>query len=852
MIPQVFLSLSGVDDDFVGEVEENVIEGVCFYYRRSFQNGDSLIEEMEKHVNQSSIFVLFASKSSVESVWVKFEIDHARIKKIKNSNFRILVFPADKTVDFSDLPVWMRDYWFDKKGRSPRDVARYINSEILLKLMRPQIFGRGGQLDDATNQLQDVVAERQIFPNVFLFNGIEQIGRRTFAREFLARAFPHHETLQIGPYITLSDPADITDFYRRLRRVVVTDTHKGSVKDDILVFQDLGLDAQLGEIINLLKYFGNLEEAVFIHSTRGLFDDFGSLQVWIKSLIKKLATFPRIRLVLISNRRVKEGENFNLPNLYQYHIEPLKNGDIKGFISNMARRAGSEPPALNDNIYTAIGGHPVFARAYFRLVQQRGQSLANHNINEIYDVQEHILSANLNYDQLTEIQQNILCVLSWVPRLDSEVLRKVSAPEVGDEYYMSSLDDLVLCSLIEINANYFAISNPVRSIYRRKHGYGDKALIERLASEIKKKIELQESRGHLDFDNLDALLFIYSLEGKSLPAELSNLMVPSTMLSIAREVYAKAKHESDENLYELGANFAASAENLRMDEQAKESILAVAVRCNIKLGRDDEVKELLERFEKRGYPSYHSLMGTWLRQRQDYENAIPAFRKAIKLNIHNEALLHELCICLFASGKFEEIDDLLKNAGDKVRKNSYLIDLRIQLLTAQQQFDPAEKLITVLRNREDDDDRSYKREAILILRRGDDPRKALKILDNVIERRSGASIDFRTVRFIALTEAGEIGRAREDLRIIRSKSSQGEKFVLRLEAIIDLAQGNWQSAIDKYNTIDKKNAADRLLEARILEKKCEDMQVPLKDRRDAQEKALLLRKKYKLSSEYEF
>jgi hypothetical protein len=65
-------------------------KGLALFYRKSFKNGEERLSAMEAAVDAASVFVFFASKDSIESHWVKFEVDNARLAKIKRPNLRIL------------------------------------------------------------------------------------------------------------------------------------------------------------------------------------------------------------------------------------------------------------------------------------------------------------------------------------------------------------------------------------------------------------------------------------------------------------------------------------------------------------------------------------------------------------------------------------------------------------------------------------------------------------------------------------------------------------------------------------------------------------------------------------------
>ncbi len=130
MIPQVFLSLSGEDDQFVEGVWRHLPEGLGLFYRQSFQNGQKLLDAMASGVEHASVFVFFASEAAIRSRWVGFEIDQARFATIRRPQLKILVFPLSPNVSPSMLPSWMQQYWIPKAGWQPKDIARYIRTVV--------------------------------------------------------------------------------------------------------------------------------------------------------------------------------------------------------------------------------------------------------------------------------------------------------------------------------------------------------------------------------------------------------------------------------------------------------------------------------------------------------------------------------------------------------------------------------------------------------------------------------------------------------------------------------------------------------------------------------------------------
>jgi len=103
-LPTVFLSLSGHDENFVQAVHKLLPDSMAHFYPATFANGEDLIDAMEQRVESSAVFALFASRASLGSKWVNFEISKAKISSIVRDNFRVLVFVIDPDMTHSDLP----------------------------------------------------------------------------------------------------------------------------------------------------------------------------------------------------------------------------------------------------------------------------------------------------------------------------------------------------------------------------------------------------------------------------------------------------------------------------------------------------------------------------------------------------------------------------------------------------------------------------------------------------------------------------------------------------------------------------------------------------------------------------
>lgn len=105
MRDKIFLSHSSADKEYVKPIADSLGRDICVYDELCFEEGAHTLEEILKGLNQTSLFVLFISDSSLESDWVKREIKEAENSSWDSSSRLEQIFPIiiDDTVGDSKL-----------------------------------------------------------------------------------------------------------------------------------------------------------------------------------------------------------------------------------------------------------------------------------------------------------------------------------------------------------------------------------------------------------------------------------------------------------------------------------------------------------------------------------------------------------------------------------------------------------------------------------------------------------------------------------------------------------------------------------------------------------------------------
>lgn len=856
MLTTVFLSLSGVDAQFVESVHNNLPDGLAYFYPKSFENGENLISAMEECIGESRLFVLFASRASVNSVWVHFEIDRARLAKIKDRTFKYLVFPIDRDVSYKDLPAWMQEGWVGTAGQSARDIARYVRGVLAGMAeesgVRPPPLGRGGLVDGARREYQAAGFARKCAPNVLLFSGHPGVGRRTVERLLLPAVHPASPDIRLGPEFELPPLAGLPDIYRAMRQEIEDHFSLRAFEGALAKFTAEPLDEQVEEVWRSLEHFAELGQAVTVVVGYGLYEDRGELKPWAAAFLEAAVRHEKVKLCLISGRQLKFQDLRALPHVLQVKVDELDSGDIKTLILETVPLFGGEPVLPNDTVIQSIGGHPTVARSVARLLALRGPAFIDGDAKQLHDIQEEILSESLSFDTIKPVERDLLSILSWVPQLNGKMLGDIIRAQhhISQEALAEAIEYLLAGCLMQLTGANYLISAPIRGMFRRKHGYGSVELRTQFAQHLKALWDEAVADDELRIELFDAFVYMTALEGGTLPKEFSGLLLPSTLQDLVRDAYDR--RHNDEDALKRVVKWGTPALDMKMDEHTREEILSYLFRAQIRLQMFGDAAALLKVMKKRGYRSSAYLEAFFLRlSGGDLDTAIVRLQEARGIRKYMDSVIADLAICYKLRGRWADLAALIKEEKARVERNPVLLDIKIGMLVAAGEFDEASREIGRLRGKPYDDGRADSREAAILMNRDHNYKAAYELLTEVLNRRTRGANGVRRLRALAAARGRQYEDARQDSEYLKNRPG-GEDTYQRIEAEIKLAQRDYRGAEAARQKVKAMTVQDRLLKARILEAQGLDSQTALDQREALLNEAAALRAVNKAVDEYDF
>src|SRR5271166_405314 len=435
------------------------------------------------------------------------------------------------------------------------------------------------------------------------------------------------------------------------------------------------------------------------------------------------------------------------------------------------------------------------------------------------------------------LQKHILHILSWVLKLDGFVLEQIISPGPENRLsYDGSLNNLILGCLVEAKDSTFSISRAVRAVFRRKFGYGSNELLNRLATTLLRQMDEANLVGAVRADLVDAVIYMYALTGKAMPKQFKKLLLPSTLEALVRDAYNSGRENEDS--YDLAIRWGIVAEDIQMDESVREEILSSVVRAYTRQEEYGKVNELLEKFDKRDYRSRFFLRGFRLGKEGRWQEAIPHLNQATKERRYYDSAVNQLGIAYFRTGNIAKVEVLLKNNAKSVQKSAFLLDLRAQLYTAENDFSAAERDIQTLARLPEDQGRSRKRQAIILAKRDRDYGAAVRILTDVIDSEKGRAIPLRFLRGLLAAKGGDRATATADADYVRANARKsGDDQSLRILARLHVAERNSKDALAMIGKFRIEHVPDRFLRAYALRLKSEDPRVGLVERERARAEA---------------
>jgi tetratricopeptide (TPR) repeat protein len=685
-----FLSHSSKDKKTYVEIVARILgPTMCEYDEWSFEEGLKTLEEIDRGLDESSLFVLFISGTALASEWVQKELKRSvelhALGKLKRI-FPIIIDPNVK-YDDSRIPEWMRQEYNLKYVSRPNYAARRIRQRLREiswdchphLLERERIFVGRNPLVAAFEERLDAVDIPS--PVCIVASGIKRIGRKALLRHSLTKSNVVRESFKPS-LICLEASESIEDFILKLNDLALTTDRP------VNNFMKMTVRDKVEIAVEILKEIKDKHEIVFIDDSACLITHDRNLAPWFRAIIDRISHLEAIVLAVASSVRIQRTVVRNYPAVFHLEVPELEPTERQGLLRRYAEFEKIDLKTEDFKFFMGIlTGLPEQVLYVIDLIKDEGLLYAKANSYLIaeYNTEKviHLLS-NMSADPKATA---LLALLARFDFISTEFLDDLIKNEKPYVNLMRAFYAEALCEQIGANGEYIRLNGAVRDYVLRAKFDLSQQFQERLENHIKDFLVTYQSE-QKDLSDLMYSLKEALVQGKDVD---ERYLAPSHFLRTMRDLYDQ--HNKYRDVIKL-------AERVLRNESFMDSSIVSEIRyfqC-MSLARLRDSQFLDEVHKIRG-AEHNFLMGFYYRMIGKYAEALerldaalgerPGFSRAkrekvqtlisieqydtaldlAKQNYENEKTnpfhIHAYFNCLLRSGNCADnrvlLEDLLKN-----------------------------------------------------------------------------------------------------------------------------------------------------------------------------------------------
>jgi tetratricopeptide (TPR) repeat protein len=543
---KIFLSHSSKDKDgFVRIVAGKLGSDRCLYDEYTFRPGMKTLDEIYKAIDATDIFVLFISRHSLESEWVKKEITIAN-KKIIDEKAVFFPIIIDSKIKHNDkrIPKFLRSNYNLQHITSPemayKIILQRLRQIIWLKYplydQRQNIFvGRHDLLGKIEERLDNLE-----LPNLIAIfaMGIKGIGRKSLLINSLIKANIKDKSYRPSE-VVLDRGESIEDF------IVKVNSLGMSKKYDLTYLIHRNIEEKIGIATTIISEIVDHDEILFIEDNSSIIsylDDRLCISDWFVRLINRLEVKNRICICLRSSLRIS-----SIPHVIENIVLPINVPEL-----TIAERSGLlHRYAINYNLEIEknelayfkdyLSGFPEQIFFAIGLIKQYGLPRAKNMTRLIVDFNtQKIIDIIDQYDK----DSKELKIITFISRFDCisfDLLFKVLNEQTIEENTINTLVEHSICEIFGKNGEFIRINDVVRDYFIRQGTTNDKEYEQSMHHQIElilKNDDLYE----LDYSEIFISIRETLASGKKVDEKY---LIPSHYLKTVAELYHNKKRYNE-------------------------------------------------------------------------------------------------------------------------------------------------------------------------------------------------------------------------------------------------------------------------------------------------------------------
>ena len=691
-MPKAFLSHSSKEKKtYVDIVARQLGYNNCIYDGLTFEEGMKTLEEIEKGLSKSDLFVIFLSDSALNSDWVSNELAKANQLLSESSLKRIYPIIIDPNINYKDrrIPDWLKNEYNLKYISRPTIATRRIKQRLReiswdihpsLKKRQSIFVGRNELIQKFEERISSLDLAT---PFCLIASGLNKIGRKVYLKHSLKKSNNIDDAYD-PPLIKLSSHESIEDFILKLYDLGLSE------KMELSGLMTVPTEKKIELVTKLINDVHLARDLIFIDDNGCIVTPYGKIVDWFEKILMESQGFNRITFCLASSFRLHYHNVHSYNNLFYVNIPELDPSERTGLLKSYSEFEGL---ILNvDNLKFFAGLQTGFPEQVFytiSLIKDRGLKYIEDNTYLIVDFNSERVNYLLSKYEDDENAMNFLHLLSSYDYISYDYIFEIVE---DNEYYKNLLLEFINCAICEhlgANKEYLRVNDTIRDYVLRIRFEIDTKFKTKIKAHLKNFLSTYENE---EKDALD--LFISLKEALIHNEEIDEkYLIPSHFLHTMKELYDIHKRYDD--IVKLAERVLTHADYI-------DPFIIFQIRYYLCLSlakmRDDNFKTEVMKISG---PEHNFLFGFYYRQIGKYSESIERLTDALKERPEFQRAKRELVQSYINIEEFDKALDLARQNYNESRNNPYHIQAYfICLIRSENKYEHEQKVIELLKNLE--------------------------------------------------------------------------------------------------------------------------------------------------------
>lgn len=799
-MPTIFLSHSSADKEryvkiVANQLQKHLDEHSVYYDEYTFESGMKSMEEINRSLEETDLFVVFLSKKALESDWVKKELLISKELLGKEMIKRIypIVIEADLKWNDKDIPDWLKDYTL-KYIPKPTKATQLIRKRIVEIAwdLNPRIeernnifLGRNNEIDEFENRKYDYDMETVL---AYIAAGIPKVGRKSLLKQCFIKTHITENNYRASQ-IELGMYEGIEDFIMWVNDLGFSDDM------ELTGFMKMEMDEKCKILAKLLDDISKNQEILLIEDKGCIITHDGKMCEWFLHTIELMQEKNRTVLGIASKFRL--GLPIRSEQIYVMNVSPLKKMECSGLLQKYLE---VEEISLSreqfKNYSLMLKGFPEQVKYACSLISQYGPERAYDFSSEIENYDAEIISQVLK--EIEEVEENI-DFLRFLAEIDTVSYQSLQAILNDKEFVKEKVNKFYINGIIEfvgIANEYIKINGSIKDYITRAEYVLSDSYKEKLN---KYMVNFLDGYKYEELDMPDYLLKLKEDLKKN--GNIDNkYMIPSQYLKTMVELYEKEKDYSKVIEY---ADIVLKSTNYIEDKLLFEIRYFL---CMALAKRRD--KRMLKEVQNISGADHEFLLGFYYRMTGNFEKALDKLENSLKLRRNFSKAKREKVQVLINLEKFEEALSVAKENYENDRSNPYHIHAYFLCVIKSDKVDNSKAILEELMNNLDKTTSDFGMElkgrckALYEAYINREDEIAFAIIDKTIEESSNPIYALQDKFDICerLHEFGEMERVIEELSNLKMRDSYGKERALYREKVLYAAYKKDNNEIEKLKT----------------------------------------------------